>query len=658
MRALVSKRTLALVAVIIAGVTAASFAAVGALSSNKATWPKPPIGKSWQGYFGLQADKRLNSKGPRLVNPKPGQLYFYTNAGTGWGATNTKNSIVVFDATDMKHWKPVATSNLPDEYSVGYSSHGATLSSDGRWIYLASMGGGPGKQPLFMILDGFTLKPYRVYRETLGGFGGHHVNNFTGPDGREYLMGVDFNWNYGGAGAFVVDPAKDQGIVGGMGRLDFAGNPYVLSGDVQGKYMFATVPAAMAALRGKMKGTLDKIDMTTWKVVGAVPIDDPIWVEPTQDGKIAWVTAGDASKVVKVDAAKMQELDEVTTGPGPWGARLSCDESQLFVADKGEAAGYNQMGRTITVIDTKYDVVTDVMSTGRTTDHLILSPDCRYLIAGSNADHTLWIYDVETHDRVAVVKIPNDGDPHIGTFVQWRSDGKGGVVGEVVSSITGLRGTARAAQQNLIKAAQRATEIRLIPKNNFAGTAAAFSPDTVSVKPGAAVALSFVYPSGTSAPPVLIQAGGDVSEPFRLQPGQRHLVTFTAPAKATKILFTFPGVSKPLTIDVGEGGPVAAPSPTAPSAYHEVSISAKGDQFDIRTLTVKAGEQVRFTLSNADDEPHNLINPEIDLTRANSPDVSGGKTLSFVWTVPNKPGTYKVICTYHPWMVINTTIQK
>ena len=657
MRGLRSRRTMALAAVMVVAITAATFAAVNALGTSKVTWPKPPIGASWQDYFGLQSVPDINSSGPKVFDPKPGHLYFYTNAGTGWGATNTKNSVVIFDATDMVHWTVAAVSNLPDQYSVGYSSHSLGVSADGSEIYLPSMGGGPGRPPVLLALDGFTLKPDRIYKETLGGIGGHHVNNFTGPDGRQYMMGFDFNWNYGGAGAFVIDPTRNSEIVGGMGRLDFEGNAYILSDDVQGKYMYATAPAALASLRGKMDGALDKIDMTTWKVVGAVPVKDPIWVEPTQDGKIAWVTQGDAGKVAKVDLATMQVIDEVTTGPGPYGARLSCDESQLFVADKGEASGYNQMGRTITVIDTRYDVVTDVLPTGRTTDHLILSPDCKYLVASSNADHDLWIYNVETHAKVRIVKIPNGGDPHAGTFVQFKSDGKGGVAGEVVSALVGLRGSARVAQQALIKATQSATEIRVIPKSFFAGTPASLSPDTVSVQPGASVALSFTYPAGTSSPVAQIQASGAVVQPFTLQPGQRHLVTFKAPSTPGQILFTLAGAAKPLTVSVSTSAGTGSTTPV-PSKYHDVSIQAKSNQFDLKTLTVKAGEQVRFTLANGDDEPHNLINPEIGLTRGSSPDASGGKTLSFVWRVPNTPGTYKIICTYHPWMVITTTIQK
>ena len=103
MRALRSRRTMALAVVMIVAIMAASFAAVSALGTSKVTWPKPPIGTSWPDYFGLQSVPDINSNGPKAFNPKPDHLYFYTNAGTGWGAPNTKNSVVIFDASDMAH---------------------------------------------------------------------------------------------------------------------------------------------------------------------------------------------------------------------------------------------------------------------------------------------------------------------------------------------------------------------------------------------------------------------------------------------------------------------------------------------------------------------------------------------------------------------------
>jgi plastocyanin len=625
-------------------------------------WAKPPIGDSWAQYFGVVEEANPDCSGPKVLDPKPGQLYFYTNSGTGWGATNKKNTVEIFDTTNMTEWKPVATLDLPDEYSVGYSSHGATVSADGRWIYLQAMAN-PEKPPRLLIIDGSTLKVCKVYKETLGGFGGHHVNNFTGPDGREYIMNVDFNWNRRGAGAWVMDPEKDHAIVGGMNLQDFAGNPYVFSGDIQGKFLFASVPAASAALRGKIDGVLAKVDMTTWKVVGETPVLDPIWPEITQDGKIAWVTEGDGQKVKKIDLEKMTVIAEVSTGPGPWGARLSCDESKLYTADKGESAGYAQQGRTMTIIDTNFNIVTNVVPIGRTTDHIILSPDCKYILANSNADHGIWIYDAETEQQVAVVKMPSDGDPHGGTFVQWRDDGNGGVAGEVVSTLTGLRGSARQAQQALIKAMKSAIVVKLNPASSFAGTPTNFAPDAVKVKPGATVTFLFSYASGTSGRAISVESADAGIERFELTPGQRKLVTWTAPSSGTRTV-TAPSDSKAKTltitvVDSPEAYPVTTPaaSPAAQTGPRQIKIVADGLKWDIKTLDLKAGEKVRFSITNQDDEPHNLISATAGLLPPGSPDVTVGQTTSFEWQVPNSAGPHKFICNYHPSMIIDATIK-
>lgn len=629
--------------------------------AGRGLWTKPPIGTTWQEYFGVQLEATLDSSGPRVLRPRPGQLYFYTNAGTSWGAANTRNSVVIFDVTDMAHWKHVATTNLPDEYALGYSSHGATVSADGRWIYLQSMAN-PEKPPRLIIIDGFTLKPYKIYKETFPGFGGHHLNNFTGPDGREYIMNVDFGWNFGGAGGWVIDPQKDQAIVGGLHRFDLSGHPYVFTGDIQQKFMYATVPAPMAALRGKMDGMLVKIDMARWKVVGGVPVLDPVWAEVTQDGKVAWVTEGDGQKVKKVDLDKMEVVGEVSTGPGPWGARLSCDETKLYVADKGESSGYGQQGRTMTIIDTRFNIVTNVVPIGRTTDHVILSPDCKYVIANSNADHGLWIYDAETEKLVVVVKMPNDGDPHGGTFVRWRDDGKGGVVGEVVSTLTGLRGSARQAQQALIKAMQQAITVNVNPKNAFSGRPTSFIPDTIKVAPGATTTLMFVYAAGTSGSAIRVEGKQAGIAAFDLLPGQRKLIQFKAPSAPGKLQVIVPGDPKalPLTILVEQVGGVApAAGGTGPGSgsAREIALVADGLKWDVKTLIFKAGERVKFTIANQDDEKHNLVGPQAGLLPPASPDVNGGQKTSFEWTVPSTPGRYKFFCLYHPAMVIEVTIK-
>ena len=155
-------------------------------------------------------------------------------------------------------------SQLPDEWSVGFGSHGIAASSDGKYVYLPAL---KGDVNYLLILDGKTLQIDKVY-QSMGR--PHHVNNYTAPDGRELIMVIDFGWNWTGSGIWVLDPAQDNAVVGGMSRADFSGNPYIVSREV-GEYMWVAVPAATSALREEIDGFLAKINLTTWKVEQADP---------------------------------------------------------------------------------------------------------------------------------------------------------------------------------------------------------------------------------------------------------------------------------------------------------------------------------------------------------------------------------------------------
>ncbi|MEK7682098.1 MAG: hypothetical protein AAB369_04655, partial [Chloroflexota bacterium] len=448
----------------------------------------------WMEYLGVRLVESRDSSGPAAYTPKPGDLYFVTNESTTWGATNQRNNIVIIDA---KTKKTVAVSKLADEYSVGYGSHGIAVSADGKWSYIPAQ----GPKNYLLVVNAQTLRIAKVY-ESQGR--PHHINNFTAPDGRELIMVVDFGWNWAGSGLWVLDPAQDNIVVGGMSRADFSGHPYVASVE-SGNFMYVTVPAPTATLRETVEGYLAKIDLRTWKVVSMVPVGDPIWPEIAADGKTAWVTLGGHSKVAKVDLVNMKVVEEVTTGPGPWGARLSYDETKLYVADKGEAGGYAQMGRTMTIIDTQTNTVSNVVPIGVTTDHIILSPDGKELWATSNADHEIHVIDADKEERTAIIKMPNDGDTHGSTFVRYFDDGKGGVAAEVVASFTGLRGSARKGQLAALRG-ERPTLVKISPPNAFFGLPSRFTPDTITVKPAGTVRLTFINAGGTSGGVVAVDS--------------------------------------------------------------------------------------------------------------------------------------------------------
>lgn len=593
----------------------------------------------WMEYLGVRIIETRDSAGPAVLKPRDGDLYYFSNESTTWGASNTRNEIVAIDAKDPAQKKVIARSELPEEYSVNRSSHAIGVSADSRWIYLPSIG---GDRNFLLVVDGRTLKLHKVY-ESLGR--PHHVNNFTAPDGRELIMVVDFGWNWAGSGAWVLDPSNDNQVVAGLSRADFAGHPYVGTAEVAGQFMYFTVPPAQSALREEMEGSLMKVDLKTWKVVSAVPVHDPCWAEPTQDGGTVWVTQCGASKVAKVDTKTMKVIAELATGPGPWGARLSYDESKLYVADKGEARGYGQQGRTMTIIDTAASIVSNVVVIGRTTDHVLISPDGKEIWAMSNADHGIWVIDAETEEVKQVIKMPADGDTHGGTWVRYFTDagnGANGIGGEVVSSYTGLRGSALAAQRAYLKQER--------PAPVTVTAAGVFSPATLNLTPGSKTTLTVVNSGGTNGRPVQLQSRELGIAAFELRPGQRKSLDVTVPSSGGAQLGLVSDPSKALQVTIGEQKPAAA----AQEGLRKLTLKALNNQFDVKAISARPGETLEITLVNGDDENHNIVSNGGEIS---SPAVGGGQTGSFTWIAPSTAGTFTAKCLFHPTMEIVFTVR-
>ncbi len=488
--------------------------------------------EQWMAHMNMKIIETMDSSGPEVVSAKDGDVFFYTNSSTTWGANNPKNSVWVIDA---KTKKTVAVSDLPDKYALGFGSHNLGVSGDGKWAYLPAL---KGNTNFLLVLNARTLKIAKVLQFLSQGVSPttgrpHHVKNFRTEDGRDLVLIEDFNWSFGGAGFYILDPSKDNALVGGMNNGDLMGGLYIANPSPDGKFIYASMPGGVGG-RGGVGGDRDihtsefRIDPKTWTVTDNInPLEDPNWGTFTADSKYFWLTLGGPGKVVKIDTKTNQIVATVTTGPGPYGDVLSFDETKLYVADKGEAPGYNQQGRTVTVIDTEANVVLKAVGpVGRTTDHVVLSPDGKEVWAMSNADHGIWIINTETDEVVQNIKSPNDGDIHGGAFVRFFSDA-GAVKSETVSGITGLLGSARAAQVKWIQTPK--TTIRVSPPRPNLDQAASYRPDKISVTAGNTVVLRFVNSSGTSGGTATLQ-GPDGIGKFELQAGQSKVFEWKVPA--------------------------------------------------------------------------------------------------------------------------------
>ena len=94
-----------------------------------------------------------------------------------------------------------------------------------------------------------------------------------------------------------------------------------------------------------------EVDPETWEVVQEYPYPGfrANWIVIDFAQENMYVPVGGNSYLNKIDLVTGEIVWTTPTGTGPYGATLTADESQIWVADKGETTG--MFGRTMTVID-------------------------------------------------------------------------------------------------------------------------------------------------------------------------------------------------------------------------------------------------------------------------------------------------------------------
>ncbi len=399
---------------------------------------------------GVQLLETRDPRGPAAYPVASGDLLFFTNSGTTFGAINTINSVVVIN---VKTKKPIAVSDIEPGWSEKFVSHGIGVSPDGKYVYLPGQAPAKSKNPSsILVLDARTLKIYQIIAS--GAERPHHVKNYEDWTGKQRVLVEDFNWpanSPNGKGFFVLDASDNNKVIAGMTPGQLRGNPYAGFTAPDGRYLYYSMPAPDASIRGEVHGLLAKIDMQTWKVAQYIPMGAyPIWTGFSQDGKYAWVTQAGDGKVMKLERASAsgqrdKVVAEVPTGPGPYGLAMSIDDKEVWVADKGEDTPRAQQKTTVTVIDTETNQVKRTIETKcMINDHLILSPDGQEMWATCNGSHEIVVLDAKTYELKNRIPMPNQGDSHGGSFVSY-TQGAGGLVAETVSDQNGLHGSAKDA---------------------------------------------------------------------------------------------------------------------------------------------------------------------------------------------------------------------
>jgi len=411
---------------------------------------------------GVRLLETRDASGPAAYPVAAGDLLFFTNTGTSYGSKNTKNAVVVINARTKK---PIAISDLDPAFTDRFISHGIGVSPDARYIYLPTIAPRDAKNPgSVLVLDARTLKIAQII--TTPGQAPHHVKIIEDASGRARIFVEEFNWHGSGGGTlisrsdtaqgfYVLDPQDNNKVVAGMAIAEVRGTIYVCFAAPDGRYMYCSVPGPDMRNSIRGRGYLAKIDMQSWQLVQSLPMGAyPLWTVFTQDNQWAWITNSGDSKAVKIQRATGPgQVDkvaaEVPTGGGPYGLRMNIDDTEVWVADKGE--GQAVRGATVTVIDAvrnqpKRTIKTDCILN----DHVILAPDGREIWATCNESHEIVVIDTKTYGITARIPMPNQGDAHGGSFVSYTAGPGGAVVGETVSDTSGLHGSALAAQRKKV----------------------------------------------------------------------------------------------------------------------------------------------------------------------------------------------------------------
>ena len=157
-----------------------------------------------------------------------------------------------------------------------------------------------------------------------------------------------------------------------------------------------------------------------------------------------YITAAGSSNVTKVNLETGEIAWSSPAGISPYGASLTADESEIWVANKGETTGH--FGRTISVLAADTGRQLETVFSGYEVDHVLLSPSGKEMWATSNGEGRIYIFDAESREQKTVIQMPQNGDPHGLVWVHYDEDGNP----RVVRDQGGFRGGINPADGNAL----------------------------------------------------------------------------------------------------------------------------------------------------------------------------------------------------------------
>ncbi|MBI4286829.1 MAG: YncE family protein [Chloroflexi bacterium] len=403
--------------------------------------PAPaPAATGWQTpaaqKVGIKLLQTLDSSGPPAFDAKKHPMVLFTSNGPGYaGLPSAKVKLPGLTVIDGKtkevvtaRWFDLKTGAPPDaEFSSSNEPHGLGVSMDGKWIYLptADPTAPADDRGRLLVINAQTLKLHQVIGTQRSP---HHVKGFQAADGRQLILGYDFN----GSGIYILDPNNDNKVVAVITDEDVGGRRYLAFSDPKGENIWASVrPAAEGA-----KGWVSVISTKDWKVKKNYTVgESPIWVVFTADGKYAFVDNGHDDTYHKIDVAKGQVVGEARVGGhGPYGMTLSWDEKELWFINKGE--GSHNRGKTISYVNpVTMGRPIDEFYTGCVRgDHIYLHPDpqANEFWLSCNSSFEIVVFDSVKKEVKTRIPMPDGGSTHTGAFVQYDVDSAGKWKGEVL----------------------------------------------------------------------------------------------------------------------------------------------------------------------------------------------------------------------------------
>ncbi len=417
-----------------------------------ADWQRKSVSGNIMRTYDIRSVRTYENGEPKFT-PEAGKVYFYEATGAGQppqlGFPNTASgSMTTPAAFDEEGSTQVVVGDAATKEILAYhrfpvsmraSVHSTAVTPDGRYVYVAgprpAYGGtedravGGLDSPATLIkADALTLQP--VEQLVIGGRM-HHSQIFQD----RYMLVDTFARDEDGLDVFLMDPETDQ-VVGGVRDEELGGVSYTSFTDDEFIYILmqpggygpssiSAYQAASAYNRGQFATMrpfwVAKVDPESWEVVREYPYPGfrANWIVVDANQEFMYVPVGANSYLNKINLETGEIAWTTPTGIGPYGASLNADESEIWVADKGETTG--MFGRTMTVINTERGAAVETVFSGYQVDHVLLAPNGREMWGTSNADGALYVFDAERREQTHKIDMPNFGDAHGLVFV-WYDD--------------------------------------------------------------------------------------------------------------------------------------------------------------------------------------------------------------------------------------------